>query len=75
MDTISFYEVDEKEYDLKVAEFKAGTCEFEMELGFFDVAEHNESLRNTMDEAREIQDRRTVSQRKMAEKEKALLEQ
>lgn len=75
MDTISFYEVEEKEYDLKVAEFKAGKYEFEMEPGFFDMAEHNELLRNTVDEARAIQEKRAVSQRKMAEKEKMLLEQ
>ncbi|EEA21435.1 hypothetical protein TMatcc_009156 [Talaromyces marneffei ATCC 18224] len=75
MDTISFYEVDEKEYDLKVAEFKAGKYEFEMEPGLFDMAEHNELLQNTMGEARAIQEKRAVSQRKMAEKEKMLLEQ
>lgn len=45
-----------------------------MDTGFFDMAEHNELLRNTMDEARAIQEKTAVSQRKMAEKEKALLE-
>ncbi|KAL5333206.1 allophanate hydrolase subunit 2-domain-containing protein [Aspergillus crustosus] len=75
MDTISFYEVTEEEYDIKFAEFKAGNYEFEMEEGVFEMAVHNELLRTAADEAASLQEKRAVSQNDMATREKALLEQ
>jgi urea carboxylase len=75
MDTISFYEVSETEYDAMLARFKAGKYDFEIEEGLFDMALHNEMLQSTMEEARLIQEKRAISQNKMAEKEKRLLEQ
>ncbi|KAL2818224.1 putative urea amidolyase [Aspergillus cavernicola] len=75
MDTISFYEVSEAEYDIKFAEFKAGKYEFEMEPGFFDMAVHNEMLRSTAGEAAALQAERAVSQAQMATREKELLGQ
>lgn len=75
MDTMSFYEVTEEEYDIKMAAFKAGNYHFEMEEGVFDMAEHNKLLDDTFEEAKAIQEKRAIAQQKMAEREKQLLEQ
>lgn len=75
MDTFSFYEVTEEEYDQKLAQFKSGTYHFEMKEGVFDMAKHNELLELTSAEAKEIQTKRAVSQQKMVDLEKKMLEQ
>ncbi|KAL3465684.1 allophanate hydrolase subunit 2-domain-containing protein [Aspergillus heterothallicus] len=75
MDTISFYEVTEEEYDLKFAQFKAGKYEFEKQDGVFDMSVHNELLRSTAAEAEALQAKRAVAQEKMVAREKQLLEQ
>ncbi|KAH7129878.1 putative urea amidolyase [Dactylonectria estremocensis] len=75
MDTLSFYEVSEEEYDLKMAQFKSGSYQFEMEEGTFDMAAHNKLLQEAASEAEELQKQRAVAQVKMANKEKELLEQ
>ncbi|KAJ6090114.1 hypothetical protein N7486_008929 [Penicillium sp. IBT 16267x] len=75
MDTISFYEVSEEEFDRKLAQFRAGKYQFEMKEGVFDMAVHNELLRRTMDEAEAIRKDRAVSQKKMAELEDRLVEE
>ncbi|KAJ5777834.1 urea amidolyase [Penicillium odoratum] len=72
MDTISFYEVSEEEFDRKLAQFRAGNYRVEMEQGVFDMALHNELLRKTLGEAEGIQKNRAVSQKKMAELEDRL---
>ncbi|KAL2867403.1 allophanate hydrolase subunit 2-domain-containing protein [Aspergillus lucknowensis] len=74
MDTISFYEISEEEYDRKLAQFKTGKYEFEMEEGVFDMAIHNELLRSTADEAAALQAKRAIAQQKMVEREKEQLE-
>ncbi|KAH6955798.1 putative urea amidolyase [Ilyonectria sp. MPI-CAGE-AT-0026] len=75
MDTISFYEVSEEEYDLKMAQFKSGSYQFEVEEGIFDMAAHNKLLEEAADEAEELHKQRAVAQVKMVAREKELLEQ
>ncbi|KAJ5659710.1 urea amidolyase [Penicillium longicatenatum] len=75
MDTISFHEVSEVEFDRKLAQFRAGNYHFEMEEGVFDMAVHNELLKKTMNEAEAIHQDRAVSQKKMAELEDRLVEE
>ncbi|KAJ5637990.1 urea amidolyase [Penicillium lividum] len=70
-----FYEVSEEEFDRKLARFKAGNYQFEMEEGVFDMAVHNELLRKPLGEAEGIQKNRAVSQKKMAELEDRLVEE
>lgn len=74
MDTYTFYEVTEEEYDLKLAQFKAGTYHFEMEASVFDMAAHNELLERTAMEANEIQKKREISQEKMIQLEQEMLQ-
>ncbi|KAL4955837.1 hypothetical protein BDW69DRAFT_159960 [Aspergillus filifer] len=74
MDTISFYEVSEEEYDGILAELKAGEYEFDVKEGVFDMAAHNDLLAQTSEEAAELQTKRSISQAKMVEQEKQLLE-
>ena len=73
MDTISFYEVSEEEYDKILAEFKAGKYEFDVTEGEFDMTAHNALLAQTSEEATELQAKRAISQAKMIKKEKLLL--
>lgn len=75
MDTLSFYEVSEQEYDLKMAQFKSGSYQFEVEEGIFDMAAHNKLLEEAADEAQELHKQRAVAQVKMVAREKELLEQ
>ncbi|KAL4962689.1 allophanate hydrolase subunit 2-domain-containing protein [Aspergillus stella-maris] len=74
MDTISFYEVSEDEYDRILAEFRAGKYEFDVKEGVFDMAAHNALLAQTSEEAAGLQAQRAISQTKMVGKEKQLLE-
>ncbi|KAF9891714.1 hypothetical protein FE257_003726 [Aspergillus nanangensis] len=74
MDTITFYEVTEEVFDLKLAQFKSGKYQFEVEEGFFDMAAHNELLRSVADEAAALKKTRLVSQQRMAEREKEAME-
>ncbi|KAL4790874.1 allophanate hydrolase subunit 2-domain-containing protein [Aspergillus venezuelensis] len=74
MDTIRFYEVSEEEYDMILSEFKAGKYEFDVKEGVFDMAAHNALLEQVSEEAAELQAKRAISQTKMVEKEKQLLE-
>ncbi|KAJ5892341.1 urea amidolyase [Penicillium tannophilum] len=48
MDTISFYEVSEEEFDRKLAQFRAGNYEFEMEEGVFDMAKKMAELEDRL---------------------------
>lgn len=75
MDVVSYYEVTEEEYDVKMAQFKSGSYEFEMEEDVFDMAAHNRLLEEVAAEARELHERRAVAQKKMTLREKELLEQ
>lgn len=75
MDTVSFYEVGEEEYSRKLAEYRSGTYQFEVEESVFDMAEHNRLLATVSDEAASLQRNRSVAQGKMNEKEKALREE
>lgn len=72
MDTLSFYEVSEEEYDAKMAQFKSGSYQFEMCEGVFDMAVHNQLLLDTAAEAQEIQEKRVAAEKRMNKREKEL---
>ncbi|KAH6886239.1 putative urea amidolyase [Thelonectria olida] len=75
MDTLSYYEVTEEEYDDKMAQFRSGSYQFEMEESVFDMAAHNQLLDEVAAEAKELHDQRAVAQNRMTLREKELLEQ
>ncbi|UNI18725.1 Urea carboxylase [Purpureocillium takamizusanense] len=73
MDVVCFYEVGEDEYDAKMAQFRAGMYEFEVEQSVFDMAEHNRLLEDTAAEARRVASSRAVAQEQMAHREEECL--
>lgn len=75
MDSLSFYEVSETEYDAKMADFHAGRYQFEMVEGVFDMAKHNKMLLDVAVDARELQAKRVLAQDAMAIREKTCLAQ
>ncbi|CAM1510806.1 Fc.00g083190.m01.CDS01 [Cosmosporella sp. VM-42] len=75
MDVLSFYEVTEEEYNVKMAQFRSGNYQFEMEDGIFDMVAHNKLLQEMGSEAAKLQTERAVAQDRMALREKELLEQ
>ncbi|KAF7544244.1 hypothetical protein G7046_g9824 [Stylonectria norvegica] len=75
MDTLTFYEVTEEEYDIKMTQFRSGGYQFEMEDSVFDMAAHNKLLEDTADEAAALRKQRTLAEAEMVKLEKRLLEQ
>lgn len=75
MDSLSFYEVSEAEYDSQMAAFKAGSYQFDMVEGIFDMAVHNQLLRDVSAEAAALQAKRELAQDTMAQLEKESLKQ
>ncbi|KAJ0425761.1 allophanate hydrolase subunit 2-domain-containing protein [Aspergillus carlsbadensis] len=73
-DQITFYKVDEEEYERQLALFQSGRYEYEWEEVEFDMAEHNRLLAKTKDEVVAIRARQREAQREMDELEKELLE-
>jgi allophanate hydrolase subunit 1 len=73
-DQITFYKVDEEEYERQLALFQSGRYEYEWEEVEFDMAEHNRLLAETKDEVVAIRARQREAQREMDELEKELLE-
>ncbi|KAF2084687.1 hypothetical protein K490DRAFT_75644 [Saccharata proteae CBS 121410] len=68
-DVMGFYEVSEEEMERLLAEFRAGTYEFEWEEVKFDMAKHNQLLKQTEEEVKEIRRRQAVAQEEMVRAE------
>ncbi|KAL2838912.1 allophanate hydrolase subunit 2-domain-containing protein [Aspergillus pseudoustus] len=74
-DQITFYKVDEEEYERQLALFQSGRYEYEWEKVEFNMAEHNQLLRETKHEVIAIRARQREAQREMDQLESKLLEQ
>lgn len=73
-DQLTFYEVSEEEYERQLAIFHSGRYEYEVEDCVFDMAEHNQLLRETKEEVKEMKERQRVAQEEMGKVEKEMME-
>ncbi|KAK1146966.1 hypothetical protein N8T08_002293 [Aspergillus melleus] len=73
-DQITFYRVEEDEYERLLARFNSGRYEYEWEDVVFDMAEHNKLLDETRDEVTAIRARQRQAQTEMDQLETELLE-
>jgi hypothetical protein len=72
-DQITYYRVSEEEYEQQLALFNSGRYEYEWEEVLFDMAEHNQLLRDTKDEVDAIRARQRAAQAEMETLEAHLL--
>ena len=73
-DQITFFEVEEGEYERLMRVFHSGRYEYEWEDVVFDLEEHNRLLRETKEEVREVRKRQREAQEEMDRKEREMLE-
>jgi len=73
-DQLTFYEVSEDEYERQLAIFHSGRYEYECEDTTFDMAAHNELLRETKDEVKAMKEKQAKAQADMDRLEKELME-
>jgi urea carboxylase len=73
MDVIKFYEVTEEEYNKDMALWKSGRYEYRVEDTVFDMAHHNELLKETAGEVDAMRTRQKVHQDEMTKLEIELL--
>ncbi|KAL4941356.1 hypothetical protein BDV06DRAFT_4295 [Aspergillus oleicola] len=73
-DQITFYKVDEDEYERQLALFQSGRYEYDWEGVEFDMGEHNRLLADTRDEVVRIRARQRKAQAEMDTLEKEMLE-
>ncbi|KAL2351385.1 allophanate hydrolase subunit 2-domain-containing protein [Cryomyces antarcticus] len=64
-DLLTFHQVSEADVDEALAEFRSGRYEFQWERATFDMAEHNDLLRDTAAEVADIRKRQAVAQAEM----------
>ena len=72
-DQITFYEVSEDEYNEQLAMFHSGRYKYEYEDTVFDMKEHNQLLRETKEEVKQIREEQRKAQAEMEKLEKELL--
>ncbi|KAK5072132.1 hypothetical protein LTR64_004090 [Lithohypha guttulata] len=73
-DQITFYEVSEEQYQTLMQEFRSGRYRYEIEDVEFDMKQHNELLKTTADEVKEIRRKQREAQAEMDKVEKEMLE-
>lgn len=73
-DQLTFYEVNEKEYERQLALFHSGRYEYEVEDTEFDMGEHNKLLQDTKEEVKEVKKRQKCAQDQMRKVEDELME-
>lgn len=73
-DQLTFYEVGEEEYERQLALFHSGRYEYQWEEVAFDMAEHNELLRQTKAEVDLIRKKQKEGQETMNKVEKQLMD-
>lgn len=72
-DQLTFYEVGEEEYERQLALFHSGRYEYQWEEVTFDMAEHNDLLRQTKMEVEMIRQKQKEAQETMNKVEKELM--
>ena len=75
LDLITFYEVSEAEYDAKMSDFKRGVYDFDVEEAIFDIAAHNQLLRDAKADIQQLTTYRIPHREKTVALEKELLEE
>ena len=73
-DQLTFYEVNEEEYERELAVFHSGRYEYKVEETVFDMAEHNRLLAGTKDEVKRIREKQKRAQDAMQKYEDDLME-
>ncbi|KAL8684872.1 MAG: hypothetical protein Q9218_008094, partial [Villophora microphyllina] len=73
-DQLSFYEVEEDEYERQRKLWESGRYEYEWEKVEFDMAEHNQLLADTREEVKKVRARQAEAQREMLKREDELME-
>ena len=73
-DQLSFHEVSEEEYEKQLAVFHSGRYEYVVENTEFDMQEHNQLLKDTKEEVKEIRKKQSEAQKMMDELEAELME-
>lgn len=68
-DLLTFYQVSEQEMEDLLSRWEAGKYRFEWEDVEFDMAEHNQLLKSTADEVKEIRKKQGVAQEEMVKRE------
>ena len=70
---MTYYEVDEAEYERQLALFHSGRYEYQIEETVFDMAEHNKLLEDTKDEVAAIRQKQKCAQDEMQKLEDELM--
>ena len=73
-DQLTFYEVNEEEYERQLALFHSGRYEYEVEDTVFDMSEHNRLLQDTKGEVEEVKKKQRRAQEEMQKVEDELME-
>lgn len=73
-DQLTFYEVNEQEYERQLALFHSGRYEYEVEETEFDMGEHNKLLESTKEGVAEVQARQKRAQDEMQKIEDELMD-
>lgn len=73
-DQITFYEVNEDQYNGMIQRFRSGRYEYEYENVEFDMKEHNKLLADTADEVKEVKRKQRKAQAEMDKIENEMLE-
>ena len=72
-DQLTYYEVDEAEYERQLALFHGGCYEYQIEETVLDMAEHNKLLEDTKDEVAAIRQKQKRAQDEMQELDDELI--
>ncbi|KAL2057299.1 hypothetical protein ABVK25_002352 [Lepraria finkii] len=72
-DQLTYYEVDEAEYERQLALFHSGCYEYQIEETVLDMAEHNKLLEDTKDEVAAIRQKQKRAQDEMQELDDELI--
>lgn len=73
-DLMTFYEVSEEEMDEILADFRSGRYNFQWEKTEFDMTEHNQMLRDTEKEVKEIRQKQMKAQEQIVQEDNESLE-
>lgn len=73
-DQITFYEVSEEEYQTMIQTFRSGRYQYDFEEVEFDMKQHNQLLKDTAEEVKEIRQKQREAQSEMDKVEKEMLE-
>lgn len=73
-DQITFYEVNEDEYEELIQRFRRGEYSYEFEEVEFDMKEHNQLLSDTADDVKEVKRKQREAQAEMDKIEAEMLE-